>query len=92
MEPLIRALLKGLESFGGVPMRAVFDNPKTIVIGRTKDFIEWNSTFAHVPVDYGFGVSEFSRVNTAFGVRATKERIDTESRALSAHVVFRLPS
>ncbi|MBU0719094.1 MAG: IS21 family transposase [Planctomycetes bacterium] len=56
VEPLIRALLKGFESFGGVPLRAVFDNPKTIVIGRTKNFIEWNSTFGHVPVDYGFGV------------------------------------
>ena len=56
VESLIRALLRGFESFGGVPLRAVFDNPKTIVIGRTNGFIEWNSTFAHVPVDYGFGV------------------------------------
>jgi len=56
VEPLIRALLKAFESFDGVPLRAVFDNPKTIVIGRTKGFIEWNPTFAHVPVDYGFGV------------------------------------
>ena len=56
VEPLIRALLKSFESFGGVPLRGVFDNPKTIVIGRTKGFIEWNPTFAHVPVDYGFGV------------------------------------
>lgn len=56
VEPLIRALLKAFESFGGVPLRAVFDNPKTIVIGRSKGFIEWNPTFAHVPVDYGFGV------------------------------------
>jgi transposase len=56
VEPLIRALLASFESFGGVPLRAVFDNPKTIVIGRTKGFIDWNPTFAHVPVDYGFGV------------------------------------
>lgn len=56
VEPLIRALLKAFESFGGVPLRAVFDNPKTIVIGRSKGFIEWNPTFAHVPVHYGFGV------------------------------------
>jgi transposase len=56
VESLIRALLKAFESFGGVPLRAVFDNPKTIVIGRTKEFVEWNSTFVHVPVDYGFGV------------------------------------
>jgi transposase len=56
VEPLIRALLSAFESFGGVPLRAVFDNPKTIVLGRTKHCIEWNPTFAHVPVDYGFGV------------------------------------
>jgi len=56
VEPLIRALLLAFESFGGVPLRAVFDNPKTIVINRTKGRIEWNPTFAHVPVDYSFGV------------------------------------
>lgn len=56
VEPLIRALLASFESFGGVPLRAVFDNPKTIVIGRTKGVVDWNPTFAHVPVSYGFGV------------------------------------
>jgi len=56
VEPLIRALLKAFESFGGVPLRAVFDNPKTIVLRRAQGFIEWNPTFVHVPVDYGFGV------------------------------------
>ncbi|MFQ5479577.1 MAG: IS21 family transposase, partial [Candidatus Binatia bacterium] len=56
VEPLIRSLLQAFESFGGVPLRAVFDNPKTIVINRTKGAIEWNPTFAHVPIDYGFGV------------------------------------
>jgi len=56
VEPLIRALLRAFESFNGVPLRAVFDNPKTIVIDRTNGRIEWNPTFAHVPVDYGFGV------------------------------------
>lgn len=56
VEPLIRALLAAFESFGGVPLRAVFDNPKTIVLNRDKGHIEWNPTFAHVPVDYGFGV------------------------------------
>jgi transposase len=56
VEPLMRALLQAFESFGGVPLRAVFDNPKTIVTGRTEGRIEWNPTFAHVPVDYGFGV------------------------------------
>ena len=56
VEPLIRALLQAFESFGGVPLRAVFDNPKTIVLSRGKGAVEWNPTFAHVPVDYGFGV------------------------------------
>ena len=56
VESLIRALLSAFESFGGIASRAVFDNPKTIVIKRTKGAIEWNPTFAHVPVDYGFGV------------------------------------
>jgi transposase len=56
VESLIRALLLAFESFGGVPLRAVFDNPKTIVTSRTHGVIEWNPTFAHVPVDYGFGV------------------------------------
>jgi len=56
VEPLIRALLKAFESFDGVPLRAVFDNPRTIVIGRANGVIEWNATFVHVPVDYGFGV------------------------------------
>jgi len=56
VEPLIRALLKSFESFGGVPLRAVFDNPKTVVIGRDQNAVEWNPTFAHVPVTYGFGV------------------------------------
>jgi len=56
VEPLIRSLLQAFESFGGVPLRAVFDNPKTIVTDRRGGTIEWNATFAHVPVDYGFGV------------------------------------
>ncbi len=56
VEPLIRALLQAFESFGGVPLRAVFDNPKTVVTDRRGGTIHWNPTFAHVPVDYGFGV------------------------------------
>ncbi|HOX60182.1 MAG TPA: IS21 family transposase [Verrucomicrobiota bacterium] len=56
VESLIRALLQSFASFGGVPLRAVFDNPKTVVIGQINGAPEWNPTFAHVPVDYGFGV------------------------------------
>jgi transposase len=56
VEPLIRGLLSAFESFGGIPLRAVFDNPRTIVIDRTKGSTQWNETFSHVPIDYGFGV------------------------------------
>jgi len=56
VEPLIRSLLAAFESFGGVPLRAVFDNPKTIVTNRTHGTIEWNPTFGHAVVDYGIGV------------------------------------
>jgi len=34
VETLVRSLLLGFESFGGVPLVAVFDNPKTITLGR----------------------------------------------------------
>ncbi len=56
VEALIPALLASFESFGGLPLRAVFDNPRTIVTGRSKGAIEWNSTFAQMVVDYGLGV------------------------------------
>jgi len=54
IEPLIRALLLGLESFGGVPLVCVFDNPKTIVLKHQGPLIEWNPTFALVPLDFRF--------------------------------------
>lgn len=56
VESLVRSLLAGLSSFGGVPLVAVFDNPKTITLGREDGRIIWNATFAQVPLDYGFGV------------------------------------
>jgi len=54
VEALVRALLAGFEGFGGVPLRPVFDNPKTIVLGRPEGRVEWNPTFAQAMVDYGF--------------------------------------
>ena len=54
VESLVRALLLSFESFGGVPLMAVFDNPKTIVIGRKNKEIQWNETFARVALDYRF--------------------------------------
>ncbi len=56
VEALIRALLASFESFGGLPLRAVFDNPRTIVSGRNNGTIDWNPTFAQMVVDYGLGV------------------------------------
>lgn len=54
VESLVRALLLSFESFGGVPLMAVFDNPKTVVIGRKNKEIQWNETFARVAIDYRF--------------------------------------
>ena len=54
VEALVRALLAGFESFGGVPLRSVFDNPKTIVVSQAGGRPEWNSTFAGAALDYGF--------------------------------------
>lgn len=56
VESLVRALLAGFEAWGGVPLCSVFDNPKTIVLGRAGGRIEWNPTFAQAIVDYGVGV------------------------------------
>jgi transposase len=54
VESLVRALLASFESFGGVPLMAVFDNPKTVVIGRKNKEIQWNKTFGQVAIDYRF--------------------------------------
>jgi len=56
VEALVRALLRSFEAFGGVPLVGVFDNPKTIVIKRVEDRIDWNTTFAPVPLDFRFAV------------------------------------
>jgi transposase len=54
VEALVRALLAGFESFGGVPLRSVFDNPKTIVVSQASGLPELNPTFAAAALDYGF--------------------------------------
>jgi transposase len=56
VEALVRSLLAGFASFGGVPLVSVFDNPKTITLGRQAGQILWNETFAQLALDYGFGV------------------------------------
>jgi len=54
VESLVRSLLAGFESFGGVPLVAVFDNPKTVVLSRTDRRIQWNDTFGQAALDYRF--------------------------------------
>jgi len=56
VEALIRSLLGGLESGGGVPLRVVFDNPKTVVLRYEEQRPVWNPTLAQVAIDYGFTV------------------------------------
>jgi transposase len=54
VEALVRALLSSFESWGGLPLVAVFDNPKTITLRRQGSKIEWNQTFGQVALDYRF--------------------------------------
>jgi transposase len=57
IESLVRALLLAFEHSGGVPLRVVFDNPKTVVLGRDENGRpRWNATLAQVAIDYGFTI------------------------------------
>lgn len=58
VESLLRAMVGHFELFGGIPLLAVFDRPKTITLSWTKDGVvtEWNSTFAGVVLDLELGV------------------------------------
>lgn len=57
VESLVRALLLSFEHAGGVPLGVVFDNPKTVVLGRDEHGRPiWNSTLAQVAIDYGFTI------------------------------------
>ena len=56
VESLVRALLACFEASGGVPLRVVFDNPKTVVLRREEDPPVWNPTLAQVAIDYGFTI------------------------------------
>jgi transposase len=53
-ESLIRALLRALEAFAGVPLVTVWDNPATVVRERRGDLIVWNPIFGQVALDYRF--------------------------------------
>ena len=54
VEAVCRGLVDAFEYFGGVPLVASFDNPKTIVIRHKDANVEWNKTFAHFTVEAGF--------------------------------------
>lgn len=58
VESVVRPLVEHFAAFGGVPLLAVFDRPKTIAIAWQKDgtVTEWNSTFSDVVVQLGVGV------------------------------------
>lgn len=57
-ETIVRCLARDFVSFGGLPLMAVFDRPKTIVKkgGKGRDVDAWNATFAQAIVDIGVGV------------------------------------
>jgi transposase len=57
-ETIVRGLARDFVAFGGLPLLAVFDRPKTIVKkgGKGREVEEWNSTFAQAIVDIGVGV------------------------------------
>lgn len=56
VEPLVRSLLASFEASGGVPLRVVFDNPKTVVLRYEDGRPVWNATLAQTAIDYGFTV------------------------------------
>jgi transposase len=56
VEPLIRSLLESFAASGGVPLRVVFDNPKTVVLRHEEGRPVWNPVLAPVAIDYGFTI------------------------------------
>lgn len=56
-ETLVRTMVRHFVSFGGVPLLAVFDRPRTIVKkpGRGREVLEFNATFAEVMLELGVG-------------------------------------
>jgi transposase len=58
VEALVRALVDHFAGWGGVPLLAVFDRPKTVALSWNKQgqVTEWNPVFAGVALDLGLGV------------------------------------
>ena len=56
-ESLARTLVDHFAAFGGIPLLAVFDRPKTVALKWDKDSKpDWNPVFAGVALDLGLGV------------------------------------
>jgi transposase len=58
VETIVRCLARDFVAFGGLPLMAVFDRPRTIVkkSGKGRKVEEYNATFAQAIVDIGVGV------------------------------------
>lgn len=58
VESLVRSVVEHFASWGGVPLLAVFDRPKTVALRWKKDgeVTEWNPTFGAVMLELGVGV------------------------------------
>lgn len=58
VETVVRSMARHFVEFGGLPLLAVFDRPRTIVkkSGRGRAVEEWNATFAQAVVDIGVGI------------------------------------
>lgn len=58
VETIVRCLARDFVAFGGLPLMAVFDRPRTIVMksGKGRAVVEFNPTFAQAIVDIGVGV------------------------------------
>lgn len=58
VETLVRTLLDHFTAWGGRPLLAVFDRPKTVALTWKSDgtVTEWNPTFAQVTLQIGVGV------------------------------------
>jgi transposase len=58
VETIVRTLVLHFVAFGGLPLMAVFDRPRTIVkkSGKGREVEQYNATFAQAIVDIGVGV------------------------------------
>ena len=56
VETLVRTLLDHFVAFGGVPLCAVFDRPRTVALKWRDDGVvtEWNPVFAYSALEIGF--------------------------------------